>query len=191
MMIMIMIMIMIICWISFNLVNDNDDNDDDNDNDNQPDILQPVRRWWWYWLLVYNHCDEDHDHDESSNLFVIGPMSFATTSTRSWESGHLSVWVHISLYSQYSIFVLVQCISEWYISGVIMRKSLILEINLQHQGLQLSCIISTDSSAKVWLLCGSLCKCEDAVYTGPPFKTTNDGVKRRSCATKTTNAPKV
>ena len=70
-----------------------------------------------------------------------------------------------------------------------MRKSLIFEINLQHQGLQLSCLISTVPRKFGFFVV--LCKCEDAVYTGPPFKTTNDGVKGRSCATKTTNAPEL
>ena len=35
------------------------------------------------------------------------------------------------------------CNGNWYISGVMMRKSLIFEINFQHQGSQLSCLIST------------------------------------------------
>ena len=75
----------------------------------------------------------------SSNLFVIGPMSFATTSTRSWESGYLSVWVHINLYSSSHV----RFSMHWWLIHKWRYHAEESYFNLQHQGLQLSCLIST------------------------------------------------
>ena len=93
--------------------------------------LQSSRWRLWSWQVLKPLCDRTDVFCHDLNQ-VLRKWSFVSLGS-----------LHISLYSQYSIFILVQYINEWYISGVIMRKSLIFEINLQHQGLQLSCLIST------------------------------------------------